>query len=235
MPSGYQASWYVWIFLGLFFTGIGIPPLPEEVMILWAGGMTATEKLQWYWAWPATILGIICADSTLYGVGRYFGPKLFDHRWVQRVIKPERRQRIEKRFEEHGIKILLTARLLPPLRSGVFMIAGAIHYPFLRFLLADVAVALVGVSIFFFGSQALVALLLMAGHWAVYAAAVAGALFVLVRYYRHLRKRELSGAPPPISVLEVVVASPPTGQEKALPVEAPFPAPAQGGEPPRAG
>jgi membrane protein DedA with SNARE-associated domain len=121
---------------------------------------------------------------------------------VQRLIKAERRRRIEKKFEDHGIKILLTARLLPPLRTGVFMIAGAIRYPFARFLLADLGYAIVGVGVFFFGSQALIALLLQVGHWAVYIAAVAIGGFLLYRYYCQLRKREL-GSAPPVSILEV--------------------------------
>jgi membrane protein DedA with SNARE-associated domain len=204
VPSVVQAYWYGSIFLAVYFTGIGIPPIPEEVMIISSSGVCAAKDLQWWWAWPATILGIVCADATLYGLGRAWGPKLFEYRWVQRLIKAERRQRIEKSFEEHGIKILLTARLLPPLRSGVFLIAGAIRYPFARFVLADLAYAIVGVGFFFFGSQALISLLLQVGHWAVYLAAVGIVGFLLYRYYRHLQARELRGAAkPPISILEV--------------------------------
>src|ERR1700730_12983394 len=120
MPSLEQAYWYGSIFLGVYFTGIGVPPVPEEVMIASAAGLTTARDLRWWWSWPATILGIVCADATLYGVGRAWGRQLFEYRWVQRLINNERRQRIEKRFEDHGIKILLTARLLPPLRTGVF-------------------------------------------------------------------------------------------------------------------
>jgi membrane protein DedA with SNARE-associated domain len=178
-------------------------------MILSSAGVAAAKDLDWWWAWPATFLGVVCADATLYWVGRAWGPKLFEYRWVKHLIKADRRQRIEKRFDNHGIKILLTARLLPPLRTGVFLIAGAIRYPFSRFVLADLGYAIVGVGVFFFGSQSLIALLKQAGHAAVYIAAAVIAAFLLYRYYKHLRTRELRGsAQPPESIVETPAPAP---------------------------
>ena len=55
---------------------------------------------------------------------------------MKHLINLERRQRIEGMFQQRGIAILLMARLLPPLRTGVFVTAGAIHFSFLRFLLS---------------------------------------------------------------------------------------------------
>jgi len=220
---------YLSIFFGLFFTGVGIPPIPEEVMIASAAALTAAhdEQMHWYIAWPATILGIMCADSVLYLIGRRWGRKLFKYRWVQRIVKPDRRERIEKQFGEHGMKILLTARLLPPLRTGVFMVAGAAKYSYLKFLVADGIYGVVGVGIFFFGSQWLIHLLIDVGkHWAIYIGAGALALFALYHYYSHLRKREMRGAAePPESVLEM--PPPPPAPEVPAPA-APATQPATG-------
>jgi membrane protein DedA with SNARE-associated domain len=143
---------------------------------------------------------------------RHFGRSLFKYSWVQRVIDLERRQRIEERFKGHGMKILLTARLLPPLRTGVFVTAGAIHYPFLRFLLADALYAVFGVGVFFFGSAWLIDLLRLAGHWAIYIGGFAAATYGLYRYYHYLRKQESNTAPqPPVSVLELPACTIPVG------------------------
>ena len=79
---------------------------------------------KWRLACPANGAGIIGADLVLYGIGRLWGRRLFDYRWVQRIVKPERRQRIEDKFHSHGLKIPLTARLLPPLRTGVVIMPG---------------------------------------------------------------------------------------------------------------
>jgi len=170
-------------------------------------------SVQWWIAWPATGAGIVCADMVLYGIGRLWGRRLFDYRWVQRIIKPERRQRIEDKFHGHGMKILLTARLLPPLRTGVFIIAGALHFPFSRFLLADLVYAVFGVGLFFFGSTWIIELMHRVGHWLIYVAAAVVGVYLLYHYFGHLKKRELRGtAEPPVSVLEVPVQNPAADQ-----------------------
>jgi membrane protein DedA with SNARE-associated domain len=200
------AFWYASIFFWLFFTGIGVPPCPEEAGIFWAAGVTAVQpSVRWWLAWPLTVAGILCADSVLYTMGRLWGPRLFEHRWVKKVVKPERRRRFEKRFHEHGVKILLTARLLPPLRTGVFILAGATHYSVSRFLLADVAYGVVGVGALFFGGAGVIKLIhRLGGHWVVYLLALAVGGYLLYRYYQHLSQRELKDdLEPPVSVLEV--------------------------------
>jgi membrane protein DedA with SNARE-associated domain len=197
--------WYASIYCWMLFTGIGIPPCPEEAGILYAAGVTALHPdVHWWLAWPITSLGIVSADVVLYGTGRLWGQKLFEFRWVKWVLKPERRQRLEGRFHEHGIKILIAARFLPPLRTGVFMIAGSIRYSFVRFLLADGVFAVIGVGLFFFCGTWLIDLIGRAKHWLVFVAAALVAVYVLYRYYRYLRRRELRGVPePPVSVLQV--------------------------------
>ena len=208
-------GWYASIFFWMLFTGIGIPPCPEEAGILYAAGVTALHpEVHWWFAWPTTSLGIVAADVVLYGIGRFFGPRLFQFRWVRWVLKPERRRRLEQRFEQHGIKILIAARFLPPLRTGVFMIAGTIHFSFLAFLTADALFATIGVGAIFFCSKWLIGLMHLVGHWLVYTVVPLLVMYALYRYYRFLRQRELRGAPvPPVSVLELPLGSSPGGPD----------------------
>src|SRR4051794_17816108 len=146
--SAEALGWYASIFAWLFFTGIGIPPVPEEAGILYAAGLNALHpEVWWPIAWAMTGFGIVCADMVLYGVGRRWGVKLFDYRWVKKVMNAERRQRIEAKFHRHGVKLLLVARFLPPLRTGIFLIAGASRFSFAKFLLADGLYAVVGVGL----------------------------------------------------------------------------------------
>jgi membrane protein DedA with SNARE-associated domain len=216
-------GWYASIFCWLFFTGIGLPPLPEEAGILYAASVHALHPdVRWWFAWAATAVGIICADSVLYGVGRQWGPRLFEYRWVQKVMSAERRKRVESRFERHWIKILLLARLLPPLRTGIFLIAGASKYSFAKFLLADAIYGVVGVGVFFFGGSWLVELLKDAGHWAVYVVAVPAVGYGLYRYFRYLKSREMKAGPlPPASILQGPEGHVPNGEPAKNPAGAP--------------
>jgi membrane protein DedA with SNARE-associated domain len=207
--------WYASIFLWLFCTGIGIPPCPEEAGILYAAGLHALhpEVVQWPIAWLMTGLGIVAADLVLYGVGRRWGPQLFNYRWVQRLMNAERRQRVEHHFRQHGLKILLLARFLPPLRTGIFLIAGASRYSLAKFLLADGLYAVFGVGLFFLGGTWLIEFVKRTGHLAVYVVAVLALGYGLYRYYRYLQNRERKLAPePPASVLEVPAGIVPEGQ-----------------------
>jgi membrane protein DedA with SNARE-associated domain len=194
--------WSGSVFLWLFFTGLGLPPIPEEAGILYAAGLTSLHpEVPWWTAWPAASGGIIGADLFLYGLGRWIGPRIFEYRWVLRILSSERRERLEKRFHEHGLKFLLMSRLLPPLRTGVFLIAGSTRYPVSLFLLADAVYGLFGVGLIFFGGTALVAAFHKFGGWLLLVGALAGGVYLLFRYYRYLKKIELKAT---VSVLKAV-------------------------------
>ena len=67
----------------------------------------------------------------------------------RRVLSPERFAKIEKNFHDYGIRILLIARLLPGIRTPVFLSAGIVRLPFRKFLLADALYAIPGVNLIF--------------------------------------------------------------------------------------
>ncbi|MBX9582297.1 MAG: DedA family protein [Gemmataceae bacterium] len=212
--------WYGSIFLWLFLTGIGIPPVPEEAGILYAAGVYALHPETWWpLAWAACGVGIVSADCVLYGVGRKFGPRLFEYRWVQKVLSTERRQRLEGRFHSHGMKLLVMARFLPPLRTGIFLIAGAARYSFVKFLTADLVYAVVGVGALFFGGSLVLDLVHRVGYRAIWFAVVPLVGYGLYRYYRYLKKRE-AGAAPPVSVLQDPAGGVPSGQPATDPAGA---------------
>src|SRR3954462_5878815 len=106
------------------------------------------------------------------------------------MMNAERRQRIEAKFHRHGIKLLLVARFLPPLRTGIFLIAGASRFSLAKFLLADGLYAVFGVGLFFLGGTWLIDLIRHSGHLAVYILAVPALGYGLYRYYRYLKQRE---------------------------------------------
>ena len=146
-------SWpYLTLFGTLFLTGIGLPPLPEELPVIAAGIAANREEVVWWRAWPVCVLGVVFADCVLYGVGWLWGKSLFHRRWVNRVLPPKRRAKLENEFHRHAVKILLLGRLLPGTRTGVFLTAGSVRYPFLRFLVVDGLTAILSVGCVFFGS-----------------------------------------------------------------------------------
>jgi membrane protein DedA with SNARE-associated domain len=132
--------------------GIGAP-IPEEVPVIGAGLWVGKNPDLHPWSFlalPVCILGVVIADGLLYTIGRLFGPRLFEYRWFSRLMPPEKRARIEANFHKYGVKILLFARLLPGIRSPIFITAGVMKLPLRRFVLADGIYAIPGVSVLFF-------------------------------------------------------------------------------------
>ena len=146
---------YASVFGMLVAASVGAP-IPEEIPIATGGVMVGRawgdpESGMFWWAMlPLCIIGVVVCDAFLYWVGRTWGPWLITRKWVQRrVLSPERFQKIEKNFHEYGIRILLIARVLPGIRTPVFLSAGIVRLPFRKFLLADFLYAIPGVNLIF--------------------------------------------------------------------------------------
>ena len=216
--SAESIYWTGSIFFWLLITGIGLPPLPEEAGILYAAGLSALHpEVTWWMAWPAAASGIIGADLLLYGLGRWVGERIFEYRWVRRVFSAERRERLQGRFHDHGLKVLLLARLLPPLRTGVFLMAGSMRFPLTHFLIADGAYGVVGVGLVFFGGTTLLALVHGAGNWLLLLAAAAVVAYLLYRYYRYLKKLELKATVQVVETIAPKSITHPSDKQSAAP------------------
>jgi membrane protein DedA with SNARE-associated domain len=146
----------LWKYLGVFVTLIGAGmglPIPEELPIVTAGSMTGhpDNQIAWWIMLPTCIVGVVLGDGILYTIGRLWGYRVLNIRWVRtKLLTPEKRQRIERNFHRYGIWILLGARLLPGIRSPIFLMAGINRLPVTKFLLADGIYAIPGVSMLFF-------------------------------------------------------------------------------------
>jgi membrane protein DedA with SNARE-associated domain len=147
-------SVYAGVFAALVAAGVGFP-MPEELPIVTAGaflGQTADDPPPGLYGWAlllVCIAGVVLSDLLLYLIGRLWGLRLLRLRFVAGILPGARLQRIRRGFARHGVLILLVARLLPGIRTAIFLSAGIIRLPWKRFLLADGLYALPGVSLLF--------------------------------------------------------------------------------------
>jgi membrane protein DedA with SNARE-associated domain len=151
---------------------------------------------------PACIAGVVIGDCVLYLIGRRWGRKLIETEWVKRRFLPaEKRAQIEKNFHDYGIQVLLGARLMPGIRSPIFIMAGMLHYPFRKFLLADAIYAIPGVNLLFWTSYMLTDQVLLLFNklneykTLVFSHLLAGLTGALI--YRYLVFRPVSTGEPP--------------------------------------
>jgi len=142
---------YAGVFCALIAAGFGFP-IPEELPVITAGIMVGHEDttLRWYYMLLVVMAGVVIGDGVLYGIGRIWGRRLLDIGFVRRKLVPvDKQEQIEKNFAERGIWVLLGARLLPGIRTPVFVMAGVLRVPLGRFLLADAIYAIPLVNILF--------------------------------------------------------------------------------------
>jgi membrane protein DedA with SNARE-associated domain len=139
-------------FAALVAAGFGAP-IPEEFPVIGAGiWVGSTPELGWarWLIFPVCLLGVLISDVTLYSIGRFWGSRLLEHRWVARLVPEKKRAHIEENFHRYGVKMLLFIRWLPGIRSPMFVTAGIMRLPFVHFLIADGIAAVIGHSLLFF-------------------------------------------------------------------------------------
>jgi membrane protein DedA with SNARE-associated domain len=218
MPWG-DFKKYAGVFIALVISAFGVP-IPEELPIITGGVLVGREWdnpnswMKWWIMLPVCIAGVVVCDIILYVIGRKWGFKLVGRPWFQKhILPPEKRLRIERNFHEYGIMILLVARLLPGIRSPIFIMSGVMKVPFRKFLIADLLYAIPGVNLLFwlsywFTDQFLRAFQRVEGNRPLITAVILAAVSGFLLYKFLIQKRTVTtGDPEDIPVIGAKVAS----------------------------
>jgi membrane protein DedA with SNARE-associated domain len=209
---------YVGVFTALVVSAFGVP-IPEELPIITGGVLVGKEWdnpnswMKWWLMLPVCIAGVVVCDTILYVIGRKWGAKLLKRKWVQRhILAPEKRDKIEKNFHDYGIAILLVARLLPGIRSPMFIMSGVMKLPFRKFIIADMLYAIPGVNLLFwlsywFTDQFLRAFQKVEGNRPLITAVVLAAVSGFLAYQFLIKRRVTTGDPEELPVIGKQVAT----------------------------
>jgi membrane protein DedA with SNARE-associated domain len=127
---------YLAPFTLLLLCGIGFP-LPEEVALIGAGLLLYRGEVEFVQVTLVCAAAILLGDSLPYLLGRRFGMRALRIRWVARILHPERFQRFQRRFEEHGNWAIFGCRFVAGIRIPGYFVAGTMGMPYGRFLLLD--------------------------------------------------------------------------------------------------
>jgi membrane protein DedA with SNARE-associated domain len=137
---------YLGIFILLALGDMGFP-FPEDTTLLLSGFLVAqgvTELLPTLLVVYPTLL---LTDFSLYWVGKKYGRKIVEHRRFQKILSPEKLSKIEEKYERWGIFVIFFGRHLLGVRAQVFLTAGVLRMPAIKFLLSDGASAIITVTI----------------------------------------------------------------------------------------
>lgn len=141
-----------YIFFGLLFlAGLNVP-ISEDLLLL-TGGAIASRCLpdQYVHLYVWMFFGCWISGWEAYWIGRYFGPKLYNLRWFNKVITPERIAKLHVYYERFGIFTFIVGRFIPGgVRNALFITSGMGKMPFLLFAGRDFVASLISTSIVFY-------------------------------------------------------------------------------------
>lgn len=123
------------VFVLLMLSGFGIA-LGEEMVVIPAGLFIASGEMGFWPTALAAYVGIVAADCLWFVLCRHYGTPLLHKRWIKRFIHPRRLLEVKHEFERRGTTLIVMARFIPSSRTTAITVAGILHMPFLRFLLA---------------------------------------------------------------------------------------------------
>lgn len=115
------------------------PPIPSEMVLPFAGALSAKGELNFWWAIAAGTLGSLIGAIVLYAIGyiaREAGVRRLVESYGKYVFISERDlDRSVEWFERYGEAVVFFGRLIPLIRSIISVPAGYARMNFLRFLI----------------------------------------------------------------------------------------------------
>lgn len=138
---------YAAVFFVLLLCGFGIP-IPEDITLVAGGIISGLGYTNVHIMLAIGMGGVMAGDSTMFLLGRIYGERLLQNRWIAKLMTPARFAAVQKQFDKHGDWVLFFARFLPGLRSPIFMTAGISgRISFWRFFLQDGLAACLSVPV----------------------------------------------------------------------------------------
>jgi len=147
LVQNYGAWIYGILFIILFCeTGLVVTPfLPGDSLLFVAGAIAGAGSMNVHLLVVLLLTAAVLGDSLNYAIGHYIGPKVFrfDDSWFFKKAYVERTHRF---FERHGGKTIVLARFVPIIRTYAPFVAGIGAMDYRRFLLFNVAGAVLWVA-----------------------------------------------------------------------------------------
>lgn len=138
---------YGLMFAWIIAAGLGLP-LPEDVAMI-SGAILAQRGITDLWVTVAVLtVAVLLGDTILYWIARRIGPAIYERKFIQRVMPPERRTYVEGLIGKYGPLVVFGARHVAGLRGAIFAMCAihGISYP--RFIIADALALALSLPVF---------------------------------------------------------------------------------------
>ncbi len=114
--------------------GLMIEVIPSEIVLGYGGYLISIEKINFWGALLAGIVGGTIAQIFLYWLGRYGGRPILDKYGKFLLIKKAHLDASEQWFKKYGTGVIFTARFVPVIRHAISIPAGISKMPLSIFI-----------------------------------------------------------------------------------------------------
>lgn len=171
----YGAWIYAILFAVIFAeTGFVVTPfLPGDSLLFAVGALAAVDTSGTLSATFASLLlttAAILGNTVNYSIGRAIGPAAFSGRY--RLLKQDYLHRTEEFFARYGAWAVFLSRFMPIIRTFAPFVAGVGRMPAARFLVYNLAGAIVWVLLFIWGGYLFGNISLVKNHFGVVTIAI---------------------------------------------------------------
>jgi membrane-associated protein len=191
------SAWAYPSIFGIVFTDAFFPVVPGETSVVTGAILASNGELHISLVFLAGMAGAVAGDNFSYLLGRHLSGWA-DRRLFRSEKSQERRRWACRQLNERGSVIIVASRFIPGGRTAATFSAGALDYPWRRFIAADVVAGALwagfSAGLGWFGGKSFEESL-----WKPLGVAAAFAVIVAIAgelYVRFTSKRSTVGAPP---------------------------------------
>ena len=185
---------YLGLFLLLILGGIGFP-FPEDTTLILCGFLISHDVIKLVPSFVVVYAGLLITDFFLYSAGKKYGRAVISTKMFGRFISLERISALEAKFRKRGVLVILLGRHLVGLRAQIFIVAGIMRMPALKFLIADAVTSVFSIALMvgagYMGGYSLQIVkkdITQVGHIAIVLLIVAFVVYLFVRRMQSGRK-----------------------------------------------
>lgn len=134
----------------MFMSAIGLP-LPEEMTLVSVGFLAfmganpqifpppyaGAPVVSVHMASAIAIFAVFGSDFIIYSIGRLWGRKVLETRFMKRIVSPEIMQKVEVWTKKYGAYACGIFRFTPGIRFPGHLACGILHFPIWKFALID--------------------------------------------------------------------------------------------------
>ena len=184
---------YLGLFVLLLLGGIGLP-FPEDTTLILCGFLISEEVVKPVPALLVTYAGLQIADFLIYLIGNKYGDAVVNHPVSRKFISSKSLDTVKRQFAKRGVMLIVAGRHLIGLRTQIFLVAGVMKMPPLKFLAADAISSPITMAIMigagYVGGQSLEIIekdVSRLGHVVVVLLTLCFITYLLYRYFRNPR------------------------------------------------